>query len=920
MRTLPQGTVTFLFSDVEGSTKLSQTLGDVAWAGLLETHRQLMRQAFTAHDGLEVDTQGDAFFAVFTRATDAVAAALDAQHSLAAHAWPADGRVRVRIGLHTGEAVARDKHYIGQEVHRASRICDAGHGGQIVVSQTTAELVRDGLPEDATLAPLGDFRLKDLGQAQRLFQLGAAGLQAEFPRPRSLEAPNNLPVERTSFVGRDNDIASIRARMALHRLVTLTGIGGSGKTRLALQVGALALGDFADGVFFVDLAPVSDAELVSTTMAGACGLLLGEGPGLSGAALDDRLVAALAHRKSLLIVDNCEHLVEAVADLLDRVLAECAEVRLLATSREALGVEGEQIVPVPSLALPDDAALSPGEALANDAVRLFVERARAVKPGFTLGAENRAAVVEVCRRLDGIPLAIEFAAARVAHLSVQQIALRLEDRFRLLTGARRRIQRQQTLSATLDWSHDLLISDERAVFRRLAAFAGGFALDAAEAVCGSGDIGRGQVLDLLGSLVAKSLVGTAEGERGDVRYRLLETVRMYAAEKLAVAGEAQALRTRHCDWYLSWLDATPLEHLAHSPAAVAAVGLEIDNLRAVADWCQASDWPDRLAKLGTRMYGYWWLGGAGLEGRPWLQQALGGGPRLTVDERIACHQTVAIISTMNLENALALEHATQAITLAAGRPSPFVVMALCARAFGQSVPASLPGADPRLALDARADLEGAVAMARSGMSPAWRMSAEFNFAMVETNLGDIEAAARWYESLAQSSRQGEATDFFLPVALSGLAVMQHLLGHTDAALSVALEFEACRTSRGSALPWLRTAAIEITPALVAGGRQAHAFEMLREAGRFVRKLGLPLAENHLLGMVAVVEHLRGNPHRAGRLLAASRYLAAATDRSIPFRTPAHWAFYRHYQPLVRAALGPEEARRARDEGQAMTLD
>ena len=746
----------------------------------------------------------------------------------------------------------------------------------------------------------------------------AAPASAQPPALPANIPPNNLPAERSSFIGREQELQSLLRLIDGHRLITLTGIGGSGKTRLALQVGAQVLGQFADGVFFVDLAPVSDSELVSATVASACGLLLSDGSGLVGVSLDDRLLAALARRQSLLIVDNCEHLVEGVAGLLDRILAECPQISLLATSREALGVEGEQIVPVPSLALPDDAA--PGGVEVNEAVRLFIERARLVKPGFALRAENRAAVVEVCRRLDGIPLAIEFAAARVAHLSVQQIAQRLQDRLQLLTGGRRRIPRQQTLSATLDWSHDLLSEDERAVFRRLAVFAGSFTLEAAEEVCSDRDTGQGQVLALLGSLVAKSLVGTTEGQPGDMNYRLLETVRLYASEKLAAAGEAQALRTRHCDWFLGWLDGTPLEGLVHDLATITAVGLQIDNFRAAADWCQANDWPDRLARLATRMYGYWWLGGAGLEGRRWLQQALDAGERLAADERVACHATVATISTMNLENALALEHATCAITLGAGKPSPFVVMALGNRAFGKSVPASLPGADPHLASDARADAQAAVAMARSGMAPSWCASAELLFAMVETNLGDIDAAAHWYASLSQTSRRAEATDLFLPVALSGLAVTQHLLERHDDALKAALDFDACRTSHGGALLWMRTTEIEIAPALVAGGRQAQAFDLLRQAERSVRKLGLLLPENHLLGVVAVVEQLRGNPHRAGRLLAASRHLGGATDRSIPFRTPAHWAFYRHYQPRVRAALGPEEARRAREEGQAMTLD
>jgi hypothetical protein len=438
-------------------------------------------------------------------------------------------------------------------------------------------------------------------------------------------------------------------------------------------------------------------------------------------------------------------------------------------------------------------------------------------------------------------------------------------------------------------------------------------------VC-SGDIGKGQVLDLLGSLVAKSLVGTLAKTSAATSATACwkRCACMHRKSWRPPGVRRPCARGTAIGTWPGWTRPR-IERLARS-GHDRALDLEIDNLRAAADWCQASDWPDRLARLATRMHGYWWLTSAGPEGRRWLQQALDAGERLALDERIACHTTVASISGMNLENALMLEHANRAITLAAGKPSPFLVMALGNRSFGQSVPASLPGADPRMAFDARADANGAVAMARAGMPQVWRASAEFSFAMVETNLGDIDAAALWYERLAQSSRQGEATALFRANALAGLAVTQHLLGHNDAALRAALDFEACRTSQGSTLHWLRTTAIEITPALVVGGRQAHAFELLREAALFVRKIGVPLAENHLLGMVAVVEHLRGNPHRAGRLLAASRHLAAATDRSIPFRTPAHLAFYRHYQPLVRAALGPDEARRARAEGQAMTLD
>jgi predicted ATPase/class 3 adenylate cyclase len=915
---LPEGVVTFVFSDVEGSTRLAKGLGDARWAELLDVHRRILREAFSAQGGREVDTQGDAFFVVFTRATDAVAAALEGQRALEEHPWPAGGRVRVRIGLHTGEALARGDRYVGQEVHRASRICAAAHGGQIVVSRTTADLVGESLPGDATLTDLGEHRLKDLGDAQRLFQLASTGLASAFPRLRSLDAPHNLPAERSSFVGREKEIAGIRRLLVAHRLVTLTGIGGSGKTRLALQVGALELGAFPDGVFFVDLGPVGDPDLAAQAIASTIGLSSGDAMSGLGGSLDDRLVASLARRKCLLLVDNCEHLLDTVAGLVDRILAGCSRVVVLATSREALGVEGEQIVQVPSLTVPG----VPSDADDAEAVRLFVDRATAVKPGFELGAENRAPVVEICRRLDGIPLAIEFAATRVAHLSPQQIADRLEDRFRLLTGARRRIQRQQTLAAALDWSHDLLSEEERVVFRRLAVFAGGFSLNAAEAVSAGDGISAGAVLDLLGSLVAKSLVTTAEGDRGGTRYRLLETVRMYASEKLAAAGEADAARSRHCDWYVGWIDATPFERLTFAPEALRAVEGDVDNLRAAADWALASDRPDVLARFVSRLFTVWWLGGSYAEGHRRLLEVLKYGDRVAPDDRVGCHAILAVITTMELERGASLDHAKRAIDLAAGRPSPFLVIAIVMEAFGTSVLAVQPGADARLAADARREIGAAVAVARSGLPVEWLAFAENYAAMIETTLGDIPAAARMWTALVETCGFARDPGWLMPAALSGVAVSQHLLGETAAALRAAEGLRALPDPRDSPLKWLQTIAIEAVPALVAGGREAIACAVLRDAARDVRRLGLgiPMAENHLLSIVAVVEHLRGRPERAGRLLAAARYLGGAADLPIPFRSPASWALYRHYLPRVRAALGPDESRRARDEGRAMTLD
>jgi predicted ATPase len=832
--TLPGGIVTFLFTDVEGSTRLAKEFGDIRWAELLEEHRRLLRQAFSAHGGREVDTRGDAFFVAFTRATDAVAAALDGQRALEENPWPGGGRVRVRLGLHTGEA------------------------------------------------------------------------------------PHNLPAERSSFIGREEEIATIQKLLAEHRLVTLTGIGGSGKTRLALRVGAQELADFPDGVFFIDLAPLGDSDLVSQTMATACGLSLGDALGGAGGSLDDQLVAALERRRCLLLVDNCEHLLDTVASLVDRILAGGPDVVLLATSREALDVEGEQIVQVPSLAVPDD----PAEAEAAEAVRLFADRARSVKPGFELGSESRAPVAEICRRLDGIPLAIEFAAARIAHLSPQQIADRLQDRFRLLTGGRRRIQRQQTLAAALDWSLELLDEEERILFRRLAVFAGGFSLDAAEAVCTADDIPVASVLDLLGSLVAKSLVTAVEDERGEARYRLLETVRMYAEEKLAAAGEAGSMRSQHRDRYLGWVESIPFERLTFAPAGFAAIAREIDNLRAAADWCLGDDRPDLLARLATRLFSFWGLqtgSSAAEEGHRRFYDALRNEERLSKDERAACHAVLAVGSFIALEIELPIEEASRAIDLAGGRETPFLVIALNARAFANSVQGAFPGADPHFAADARRDTRAAVAAARSGMPAEWKAYAELFGWMIESNLGDARAAARWARACTETCSVAEDPEWLRRAALAGLAVSHHLLGETDEALRAAVRFGACSDVVDSPLGW-GTSAFEVTPALVAGGQNEVAFQVLRDAARDVRRGDTPLAGNHVLSVIAVVEQLRGHPERAGRLLAAARHLGGATNLPIPFRTPASVSFYRHYLPIVRATLGPDEARRARDDGRTMTLD
>ena len=471
MPALPTGTVTFLFTDIEGSTTLLQRLGDRRYAEVLAEHQRILRAAFAEGNGQEIDTQGDAFLVAFPRASDAVGAAVAAQQALTQHAWPDGASLRVRMGLHTGEPHSGETGYVGIDVHRAARIAAAGHGGQILLSDVTHGLVVRDLPEGVSLRDLGEHRLKDLAHQHRLFQVMSADLPAHFPPIRSLDAlPNNLPRQLTSFIGRDKEIADVKRLLSTAYLVTLTGSGGAGKTRLALQVAADVVERYPDGIWLIELAPIADPALVPKTVASALNV-----PEQPGRGMTDTLVDVLRRRTLLLVLDNCEHLLAACAGLTAALLRVCSQVHILATSREGLGVPGETLWRVPSLSLPDARRLpTPEDLVLYEAVRLFVDRAKATAPGFGVTSENASAVAQVCHRLDGIPLAIELAAARVNVLAVEQIAARLDDRFRLLTGGSRMVlPRQQTLRAAIDWSYNLLSETERALFGRLSVFSGG---------------------------------------------------------------------------------------------------------------------------------------------------------------------------------------------------------------------------------------------------------------------------------------------------------------------------------------------------------------------------------------------------------------------------------------------------------------
>ena len=589
----PTETLTFLFTDIVGSTRLWEQEPQLMRAALAR-HDALLRSAVEGNRGTVVKMRGDGLHAAFADPLDALGAALQLQLAIGELNAGLGIALSVRCGLHAGAVERRDNDYFGGPVNRAARIMHAAHGGQVLLSQAVADAVAARLPDGVGLHDLGAVRLLDLASPERVHQVLHPRLHADFPPLRSLEAtPNNLPQQVTSFIGRQRELAEIGDLLARTRLLTLHGAGGIGKTRLSLQAAAEAIDDYPDGVWFVELAPLSDARRVRQSVASVLGV-----KEEAGRPVQQALGKHVRDRQLLIILDNCEHLLQACAEVASALLQAGPKVRILATSREPLRVAGETTYPVPALAVPapcDDPALPAWAQV--EAVRLFMERATAAQPRFQLTQKNAAAIAAICHSLDGIPLAIELAAARVRALPVEKISERLCDRFQLLKGGDRTgLPRQQTLRALIDWSYDLLTNGERALLRRLAVFAGGWTLEAAEAVAADGDMAAPEVLGLLTDLVEKSLVALdAEGHR----YRLLDTVRQYARERLDAAGEDQATRSRHLAHYLALAEEARPELTGPNQGAwLARLDPERENLLAAHAWC---DHAVRGAELGLRL-------------------------------------------------------------------------------------------------------------------------------------------------------------------------------------------------------------------------------------------------------------------------------------------------------------------------------
>jgi predicted ATPase/class 3 adenylate cyclase len=890
MAQLPTGTVTFLFTDIEGSTKLLQRLGP-EYARVLGEHQALLRAAFAAHDGAEVDTQGDAFFVAFPSAPQAVAAAAEATHALASHSWPEGATLRVRMGLHTGTPQLVGDHYVGLDVHRAARIAAAGHGGQALLSQTTGELVEQTLPAGITLRRLGLYRLKDLQQPELLFQLVVAGLPVDFPPLKTLDLrPHNLPIQPTPLLDRVEQLPALTAllRRADVRLVTLTGPGGIGKTRLAAQVAAELVEDFADGVWFVRLSRLVDPALVLPTIVQTLGLTQ-----TGSQSLADLLQAYVADKRLLLVLDNVEQ-VAGVAPELAALLGSSPGLRLLVTSRVSLHLRGEHEYPLGPLPLPPDLYRLPAPERLSQylsqyaAVALFIERAQATRPDFAVTSANAPAIAAICARLDGLPLAIELAAARVRVLPPEALLARLSTQLTLLAGGPRDVdERQQTMRAAIAWSEDLLAPAERVLFRRLAVFVGGCTLEAAEAVCAAPEGGAPLSLDLLDgltTLVDHSLVQQRE-EGGEPRFGMLQVIREYALERLEASGEAETLRRAHATALVALVERSRDKRTGAEAAAwLERLEREHDNLRAALGWLRDHG----EAELGLHLAGilgrFWKVRGHFREGRTWVQDML------ALDTRSAANAVDA---------------------------------------------ADAATASPRQAeTRARALLTGGVLAMEAGeyttgetwteQARAWALAAN-NLAMVRqalTNLGIIArhngdlagAATRYRESLALTRELGDQRGTANVLTNLGyVASLQGDLAGAAALYTDSLALARERDDRDQMALCLNNLGVTARKR----GDVAQAEALLREALALYWEQGNPSRCAMVLESLAETSAVVGQGKRAARLLGAAAALREPIGALLSLPQQAKLA---QEMDTARAALGEATWAAAFTAGQALTLE
>jgi predicted ATPase/serine/threonine protein kinase/DNA-binding CsgD family transcriptional regulator len=911
LRDLPTGTITLLFTGIEASMRHLQQLGE-RYSGVLAGFRQLLHSIFDQYHGYEVDTQGESFFVAFARATDAVSAAIAMQRALADYSWPEGISVRIRIGLHTGEPLLTSEGYVGPDVQQAARIMDAGHEGQILLSQTTSNLVEQDLPDDVNLDDLGEHRFKDLGRPRRIFQLLLSDIPANFPPLKTLDKyPTNLPVQHAPFIGREREVDAVcdLLRREETRLLTLTGPGGTGKTRLALQAAAELCETFADGVFFVNLVPISDPAFVMPTIAETLGIQ--EGPDRP---LLERLKENLREKQVLLLLDNFEQVVSAALQIVD-LLDACLQLKVMVTSRVVLHVRAEHEFPVPPLPLPDPKQLPDLAVLSHyTAVALFLQRAQATKPDFQLTHANARAIAEICAHLDGLPLAIELAAARIKLLPPQALLARIDQRLVMLTSAPRDVPaRQQTLRRTIDWSYDLLEDDEKILFRRLAVFVGGCTLEAAEAICiAPGDLEE-DVLDGVARLVDKSLLGQEAAIDGEPRLLMLETIREYALERLAESGEAEAVRRQHSTFFLALAEESfPKIDSPEQSTWYQRLEADHDNLRATLRWTLESQEAQMGLRLaGTLGCGFWISCNHEREGRSWLEQVLAqpGAEERTIararalrglgllaftqgdfpeaqrslEESVSIGREMGAAGTFDLAGAL---HTLAHVALLQGNPSATLKLAGESLQLFQELGVTW-GAGLALHHLGRATLE----------------------------LGDPGAARLHLEESEKQFRMaGDKAKLSISFDALGLVALQQgdydsARTHFEEALSVAQE-KGNKKFTADALAHLGSVALRMG-------------EYHESATRYQQSLAINSEQGYKEGIaedltgLAEVTNLLGQPEHAARLLGAVEALREASSIRL---SPLHRAEYERTIEGIHAHLDDPAFANAWKEGHTMTLD
>jgi predicted ATPase/class 3 adenylate cyclase len=861
----PTGTVTFLFTDIEGSTRLWERDAKRMQVALAR-HDEILTSTIEDHGGHVFKTVGDAFCCAFPTAPEALEAALGSQRALLEEGWEETGPVRVRMALHTGAAEERGGDYYGPPLNRVARLLSAAHGGQVLLSLPTQELVRDQAPSEVSLRDLGEKHLKDLFRPERVFQLLAPDLPSEFPPLRTLDAfRNNLPIQPTPLVGREREVAEVCEQLLSPevRLLTLTGPGGTGKTRVGLQAAAELLEEFEDGAFFVTLAALTDPTLVAPSVIQALGVAeSGEKPP------EEALREFLRDRELLLLMDNFEQVLEATP-LLEELLAAAPRLKVLATSRAALRLYGEHEFLVPPLALPDPAHVLPPQRLTQyEAVRLFVERARAVKPDFSVTNENAPAVAEICVRLDGLPLALELAAARIRLLTPRAMLARLNSRLKLLTGGARNLpERQRTLRGAIEWSYELLTPDERTLFARLSVFAGGRTLDAIETICDPE--GELDTLDGLESLLEKSLLRQEEGVGGEPRFVMLETIHEFAREKLRESGEAEELRRLHAEYFLAMAEESEL-HLTGSEQVAWFERLEAehDNLRVTLSWSLESGDVELGLKLAGAIENYWVYRGHLSEAARWLEQAL---------ERSEEVPAAVRAKALNAAGSLAIFLGSHERT----------------DAFLQEAAA--------LYLELGDERGVARARGRLGHSAA--------------DQGDWQRAETLYRESLELGRELQYEDLVTTSLINlGWAALcqenyEQATGFCGEALALALE-NRNKTAVGAAstnLGW----------AELGKGDHARAAGLFRESLSQFRELNNPVDIAECLEGFAGVAGARGEGERAARLYGVADSLRESLGAPL---LPGDRPRYERHLSLARSLLDEAAWKQAWDEGRAMTVE